>query len=165
VENTTAEQTAPVKKEEPVVKSEVPKNLVLPPVGLPASQTNAPTIVKPHKLTKPEIRELRKMLESEYKQKKVLIDELRRQSLERTDEVNQIEDGSDANTRETELKHATQLENEILAIDAALRSLSEGTYGICHCGRRIRFERLRANPAATLCIECAKKRDENFSQY
>ena len=156
-----AETTKPVEPK----KQEIPKNLVLPPIGIASSQTSSTVVVKPHKLTKGEIRELRKMLEKEYKQKQVLVESFRRQSLERTDEVNQIEDGSDANTRETELKHATQLENEMLAINAALRGLSEGTYGICPCGRRIRLERLKANPAATLCIECAKKRDADMSQY
>ncbi|MBO7223717.1 MAG: TraR/DksA C4-type zinc finger protein, partial [Kiritimatiellae bacterium] len=62
--------------------------------------------------------------------------------------------------------HATQLENEMLAIKGALRGLEEGTYGICAaCGQRIDIERLRAKPAATLCIVCARRRDDNNSQY
>ena len=144
--------------------AEVPKNLVLPPIVGASSQTSSATLKKPHRLTKGETRELKKMLENEYEQKKVLVRTLRKQSLERADEVNQIEDGSDANTRETELRQATQIESEMQAIRAALRRLSDGTYGICQCGNRIRLERLQANPSATLCIECAKKRDANISQ-
>ena len=142
----------------------MPKNLVLPPIVGASSQTSSATLKKPHRLTKGETRELKKMLENEYEQKKVLVRTLRKQSLERADEVNQIEDGSDANTRETELRQATQIESEMQAIRAALRRLSDGTYGICQCGNRIRLERLQANPSATLCIECAKKRDANISQ-
>ena len=43
-------------------------------------------------------------------------------------------------------------------IDAALKRIEEGTYGICgSCGKPIAVERLEALPWATLCIDC--KRD------
>ena len=43
-------------------------------------------------------------------------------------------------------------------IDAALKRIEEGTYGICtNCGKPIAVERLEARPWATLCIGC--KRD------
>jgi len=43
-------------------------------------------------------------------------------------------------------------------IDAALKRIEEGTYGICtNCGKPIAVERLEALPWATLCIGC--KRD------
>jgi DnaK suppressor protein len=39
-------------------------------------------------------------------------------------------------------------------IERALSRIDEGTYGICErCGRPIGEERLRARPAATLCID------------
>jgi len=45
--------------------------------------------------------------------------------------------------------------SEIRDIDAALRQLAAGTYGLCaDCGQCIDVERLRVQPAARLCLEC-----------
>ena len=51
-------------------------------------------------------------------------------------------------------------EEQLLArIDAALRRIEDGTYGICtNCGRPIPEERLEALPWAELCIDCARQR-------
>src|SRR3546814_9220448 len=41
---------------------------------------------------------------------------------------------------------------EIAEIDAALRRVDEGTYGVCvRCGRRIPDERMQVRPMAELC--------------
>jgi RNA polymerase-binding protein DksA len=54
-------------------------------------------------------------------------------------------------------------ENEerlLAAIDAALKRIDEGTFGICQsCGRPIDPERLKALPYTTQCIDC-KRREE-----
>jgi DnaK suppressor protein len=45
----------------------------------------------------------------------------------------------------------------LLEIDAALKRIEDGTFGICaRCGREIGEERLEAMPYATLCIECKR---------
>jgi DnaK suppressor protein len=42
-------------------------------------------------------------------------------------------------------------------LDAALRRLDEGAYGVCErCGRPIGAGRLEARPSARTCIECAR---------
>jgi DnaK suppressor protein len=47
---------------------------------------------------------------------------------------------------------------ELTRVDAALRKLDEGTYGICEtCGLPIAAERLEAIPWAPTCIDCARK--------
>lgn len=56
------------------------------------------------------------------------------------------------------------LENEaveqIAAIDAALKRLDSGQYGVCvSCGETIGAERLAARPAAAECLDCASARD------
>jgi len=46
---------------------------------------------------------------------------------------------------------------EIQRINAALTRLSEGDFGICEeCGAAISSKRLRAQPTATVCIDCAQ---------
>jgi RNA polymerase-binding protein DksA len=54
----------------------------------------------------------------------------------------------------------TDNETQLLgAIDAALRRIDDGTYGLCtNCGKPIAEERLEALPWASLCIDCAKAR-------
>ena len=45
-------------------------------------------------------------------------------------------------------------------IDAALKRIEDGTYGICtNRGEQIPLERLEARPYATLCIDCQRERD------
>jgi RNA polymerase-binding protein DksA len=51
-------------------------------------------------------------------------------------------------------------ERLLQAIDAALRRVEDGTYGICRtCGEPIDPERLEALPWTTQCIDC-KRREE-----
>jgi len=51
------------------------------------------------------------------------------------------------------------LEEKAKSIQAALRRIEEGSYGICEvCGRKISPERLAALPHTTLCIECARNK-------
>jgi DnaK suppressor protein len=43
----------------------------------------------------------------------------------------------------------------LMDIQMALNAIDNGTYGICaQCGKEIPEERLRANPAAILCVPC-----------
>jgi DnaK suppressor protein len=47
---------------------------------------------------------------------------------------------------------------ELSRVEAALRSIDDGTYGICtNCGNPIAAERLEAIPWAPTCIDCARK--------
>jgi DnaK suppressor protein len=51
-------------------------------------------------------------------------------------------------------------EHVLSEIEAALKRIEEGTYGICTgCGREIAPERLEARPRATLCIGCQRVRE------
>ena len=53
---------------------------------------------------------------------------------------------------------ATELQETLDEVDAALLRLEEGTYGICEvCGKPICAARLEAMPAARLCIVDAAK--------
>lgn len=51
---------------------------------------------------------------------------------------------------------ARSISRSINDIDAALREIEAGTYGICEvCGMSIPAERLEARPATTRCVSCA----------
>jgi len=44
-------------------------------------------------------------------------------------------------------------------VEAALRRIEQGSYGLCaRCGKPISSARLEAQPATTLCIDCASVR-------
>jgi len=65
-------------------------------------------------------------------------------------------------TYDRELDYTLEENSEhVLAdIDAALKRIEEGTYGICtNCGKPIAVERLEALPWATLCIDCKRNRE------
>lgn len=50
------------------------------------------------------------------------------------------------------LKHH---QRELVALQAALKRIKNGIYGICtDCGEVIKIERLRANPSAHRCVNC-----------
>lgn len=57
---------------------------------------------------------------------------------------------------ETLNRHSTRLRE----VDAALKRISEGTYGVCmECEEDISARRLKALPWATHCIACQQRRD------
>jgi DnaK suppressor protein len=50
--------------------------------------------------------------------------------------------------------------NVLREIDAALKRIDDGTYGVCtNRGEQIPVERLEARPWATLCIDCQRERE------
>jgi RNA polymerase-binding protein DksA len=72
-------------------------------------------------------------------------------------EVDVEPDEGDAEIFEREKNAAliAVLERRQSDIDAALRSIDKGTYGICdRCGKPIELERLEIKPDATLCVSC-----------
>ena len=49
-----------------------------------------------------------------------------------------------------------QIVQQLVAVDAALDRVAEGSYGVCEvCGRGIAPERLEAIPWAATCVSCA----------
>lgn len=84
---------------------------------------------------------------------------------EETDELSfQDNHLGDVATATFDREMATTLEEHeaqvLAAIDAALKRIEEGTYGLCaNCGRPIGEERLDARPWARLCIECKRKEE------
>lgn len=53
--------------------------------------------------------------------------------------------------------------NQLLAVDAALARIEEGTYGKCiNCSREIGVKRLEAVPWARYCIDCQELAEQGM---
>lgn len=53
---------------------------------------------------------------------------------------------------------------ELRAIEAAFARLADGSYGTCQdCGSDIAYERLRAQPTATRCVQCQQVHERTFA--
>ncbi len=67
--------------------------------------------------------------------------------------------GTETFEREKDFSLLEQLEAEIGDLDAALRKIDDGTYGVCEiCGKQIEPELLEAMPGTRTCIEHAGAR-------
>ena len=63
--------------------------------------------------------------------------------------------GSDAMETEQAFIHASQGSDYLLELNAALKRIEKGTYGVCEeCKDKIPVKRLEAYLAARLCVEC-----------
>lgn len=75
--------------------------------------------------------------------------------------------GTETFDRERDLSVREQVEAEFAEVDAALRRVEEGHYGLCEaCGRPIGAGRLEAVPAARLCLgdQLAREREMFFKR-
>jgi RNA polymerase-binding transcription factor DksA len=67
--------------------------------------------------------------------------------------------GTETFEREKDFSLLEQLEAELGDLDAALRKIDEGTYGLCEvCGKEIQPDRLEAMPGTRTCIDHAGAR-------
>lgn len=63
----------------------------------------------------------------------------------------------DSEGLETEVATGQARHDILENVNAALRRLDEGTFGVCqHCGKEIARERLEALPYTPYCVECAR---------
>ena len=92
------------------------------------------------------------MIESE-------LDDLRKSEAGNQSYSNHMADvGSDSIETEQAFMHASQGTDYLLALEAALKRIERGIYGICeNCGSKIPERRLKAFLAARMCIECKSK--------
>lgn len=79
------------------------------------------------------------------------------------------QDSVDESTEEqgtaTMLRQKDREKKYLTKVNQALERLDEGTYGTCmQCAEPIPEERLRARPAAVLCIDCKEERERNENQ-
>lgn len=94
-----------------------------------------------------------------------LIDQLNewRQDV-RVERVTEDEGGQASWAQMEHLAFATleQGERTLAEVEAALRRMDHGTYGVCEgCGEPIPDARLRALPWARFCVKCTERRQRN----
>jgi DnaK suppressor protein len=64
---------------------------------------------------------------------------------------------------EDELALLHQECRQLEAVERALASLADGSYGLCHgCGRAIAPARLLAQPSAALCLDCQQDSERRY---
>lgn len=74
--------------------------------------------------------------------------------------IHQADHGSDTYYRENQVLMMEKEHQYIKKLNAALKRIYEGTYGMCEiCGKRIQAKRLEYVPNATYCIECRSAED------
>ena len=122
-------------------------------------------------LTKDQLTQLRNTL---LERQRALISEVRQKREQAAAEGNEDAIGSvgDAGD-ESVVRMATDLDlqeagrdvEELNEIDAALRRIDEGTYGVCEdCDQDIGFPRLQAQPTATRCILDQEKYEKTHAR-
>lgn len=78
-----------------------------------------------------------------------------REALKVEVDVDAEEGDPDLIEREKNVALVSQLEVKLARVQAALRSIDKGKYGICErCSKEIPTERLEVQPDATLCVTC-----------
>ncbi len=99
------------------------------------------------------VRERRKLLEERSRLSGEL--ERLREALKTEVDVDSEEGDPDLIEREKNVALVSQLERKKEDVEAALRLIEKGKYGICErCSKEIPVERLEVRPDATLCVQC-----------
>jgi RNA polymerase-binding transcription factor len=76
-----------------------------------------------------------------------------------TDDEHDPEGATIAFERQHVAALASQARDHLAQIEAAMRRLAQGSYGICEeCAQAIPAARLAARPAAATCLPCATRR-------
>ncbi len=78
-----------------------------------------------------------------------------REAMKEEVDVDAEEGDPDLIEREKNVALSNQLERKLEGVQAALRAIEKGRYGICErCNKEIDPERLEVRPDATLCLQC-----------
>ena len=112
-------------------------------------------------------KELRTWLEAEQARLAAEVEEMEEEGREALSDASgennyrdhMADQGTATFNRELDMTLEENARDALAAVSGALKRMDEGTYGQCQrCGAEIAVDRLRAVPAATLCITC--KADE-----
>ncbi len=125
----------------------------------------APKVAKDHRFNKKDLAKFR--LELLALRERIIGQSgaMRNAALQRNDEANLEEEGTDAFIRLQTLAQVRTQQQIVANIDEALRSIEKSTYGICDmCGALISKSRLKVLPFAKNCIECQSEIEQTRYQ-
>lgn len=96
--------------------------------------------------------------------------DLVRANEELLNDENSFADSVDQAAHETDKTFQIHLKNRertiMHRIETALRRIEDGSFGNCEsCGELISEARLKANPAATLCLDCMSEAENKQQRY
>ena len=114
-------------------------------------------------LNKKEKERYRKMMLQRKQEISYLLSEFNSESKEvETGIAQDVGDKAESSyTKEFLLSLSDTERRQLLLIDAALRRIDDGNFGICQeCEKVIKKKRLNVVPWAPLCIECQQKEEE-----
>ena len=122
-------------------------------------------------LTEAQIEELRQQLQARHEALRREISEelLRYDEEDYADVVGRVLDTGEQSVADLvvdlNLARIDQQVQELRRVEAALRRIAEGTYGICEeCGGDISFERLRVQPTALRDVECQRRVEQTYAR-
>lgn len=148
----------------PVQKSTVVKRVPIAPAKPPAPVPAAPGT---RKLTPKEVREFKDILLNLRERVSGEYNVLSRDNLEANQRDPSLSDqGTDTFDREMELNMMGSEQEVIFEIDAALRRIEKGTYGICELtGNPINLERLQALPYVRYTVRAQSELEKGRARY
>jgi RNA polymerase-binding protein DksA len=159
---------APVKKA-PAPKAPVAKSTVIKRVPIAPTKPAQPVPAAPgtRKLTAKEIREFKELLLTLRERVSGEYSALSRDNLEANQRDPSLSDqGTDTFDREMELNMMGSEQEVIFEIDAALRRIEKGTYGICELtGQPINLERLQALPYVRYTVRAQSELEKGRAHY
>ena len=156
-------------KKAPAKKAPAVKNTVVKRVPIVPAKPMAPIPAAPgtRKLTAKEIREFKDVLLALRERVSGEYSILSRDNLEANQRDPSLSDqGTDTFDREMELNMMGSEQEVIFEIDAALRRIEKGTYGVCELtGQPINFERLQALPYVRYTVRAQSELEKGRAHY
>lgn len=118
------------------------------------------------KLTAAEVREFKDVLLKLRSRLTGQIHSLKSDSLMRNDEVNTVEDGTDAFERQFALNLASTEHDVLFEVEDALRRIEAGSFGICELANEpIELERLKAIPYTRYSLAAQAEMEKGKAPY
>ncbi len=152
-------------KAKPVAKKTVKKSVL--PVHVHKPAPHIPATPPGRKLTAKEVREFKDILLTLRERVSGEYSTLSRDNLEANQRDPSLSDqGTDTFDREMELNMMGSEQEVIFEIDAALRRVEKGTFGICELtGQPINFERLQALPYVRYTVRAQSELEKGRAHY
>ncbi|MEI6645704.1 MAG: TraR/DksA C4-type zinc finger protein [bacterium] len=167
----TPKKVAPVKKSPAKKTPSKPVTVVKPRASKisakPSPKTNdgvkvlASRIVTKNRFSKDDLKSFQRELLTTRDRITSQSGAMKSAALQRTDEVNLEEEGTDAFMRLQTLEQVGTQQGVVIKINEALDAISKGTYGVCDsCNDLISKARLTVLPFARTCIKCQQEMEQ-----